>query len=668
MNTMYRNKVNNAEGIGGYDEVKKKFHANGTEILCKDNLSAGANLQNELCNRLSKEEFKKKDNDLETELEKLKQNIPNEKLFSKLIKSNDESINSMLDIFNKMPKGGLLHVHSTVGLSADELLSLIIEWNKVNEMNDKMKIGYYEGSHPQTKEGKDIPDKTLMYNVQSDNFINGSWIEINDANKTVLKGALYFNEPKNWTEFRNIFARTDLLFSSEEFYKCYHRKFFVMCIKNKIPYVEIRTGFQNFTNFNSKKDIKRKIIFLRPEFTMEKFFSHKNLMTVTNPDSADIKFLEQIKLAQDEAKTEINKETKKEVDFEVKVILTANRNAKMEQDDKEHNNVLSKMDTAIVIKNNQNLEDKIPQIIGFDLVAQEQEGIGKTDGFSKYFYMNFGAGYKENPSEDPVKTKKFPELEGNKRIELLRFFLHDGESMEIITGENDNAITGPICSRHRLGHGFKMGTDKNYNGTAACIRNKGKCIADYILYGCSTDVKKNDQKYPVVLESEQYKRQDGIAEPVIELCPISNQLLGYIPDLATHPAKKLVKDGIFAVISNDDPQIFDNPGLSYDYLMAYVNEILKYDELKMSVFLGYFYREMSEYYYVRESKVVDKEGRSVKVEIWVVNDSMNYGIFNDQIDLQKKEPKDVTEYAILNKAIERFTMDWKSFVLNLSME
>jgi adenosine deaminase CECR1 len=85
------------------------------------------------------------------------------------------------------------------------------------------------------------------------------------------------------------------------------------------------------------------------------------------------------------------------------------------------------------------------------------------------------------------------------------------------------------------------------------------------------------------------RRNNQIVEPVLEICPISNQLLRYIPDIRNHPARQLMKKGIGCVIGNDDPQILGNPGLSYDFWEAYVGMELYLVDIKAMVFMAYLY-------------------------------------------------------------------------------
>jgi adenosine deaminase CECR1 len=51
----------------------------------------------------------------------------------------------------------------------------------------------------------------------------------------------------------------------------------------------------------------------------------------------------------------------------------------------------------------------------------------------------------------------------------------------------------------------------------------------------------------------------------IEINPISNQLLGFVPDLRMHPAHTFINNGIQISVSSDDPSIFNYTGVSLDY-------------------------------------------------------------------------------------------------------
>lgn len=56
----------------------------------------------------------------------------------------------------------------------------------------------------------------------------------------------------------------------------------------------------------------------------------------------------------------------------------------------------------------------------------------------------------------------------------------------------------------------------------------------------------------------------------IECCPVSNALLCYCHDLRTHPVRSLLAHGLAVSISPDDPGFFDSPGVTLDYVVAYL--------------------------------------------------------------------------------------------------
>ena len=68
-------------------------------------------------------------------------------------------------------------------------------------------------------------------------------------------------------------------------------------------------------------------------------------------------------------------------------------------------------------------------------------------------------------------------------------------------------------------------------------------------------------------QAEARAKESGL---MLEVCPLSNQLLGYIPDLREHPAAKYIKNGMNVTISSDDCAIFDTAFITDDLLLAYL--------------------------------------------------------------------------------------------------
>lgn len=71
-------------------------------------------------------------------------------------------------------------------------------------------------------------------------------------------------------------------------------------------------------------------------------------------------------------------------------------------------------------------------------------------------------------------------------------------------------------------------------------------------------------KHPLLWK---FAQQKGIA---VEVCPISNQVLGLVEDMRNHPAASLFASGSPVVVSNDDPGLWGAQGLTYDFYEAFM--------------------------------------------------------------------------------------------------
>jgi hypothetical protein len=78
-----------------------------------------------------------------------------------------------------------------------------------------------------------------------------------------------------------------------------------------------------------------------------------------------------------------------------------------------------------------------------------------------------------------------------------------------------------------------------------------------------------------------------------EISPISNQILQYTPDIRCHYANGLFRQGLPMVISNDDPIMYGYNGLTYDFFAAAVSWNLSYKAIKRLAWSSIEYSSLS---------------------------------------------------------------------------
>jgi len=115
-----------------------------------------------------------------------------------------------------------------------------------------------------------------------------------------------------------------------------------------------------------------------------------------------------------------------------------------------------------------------------------------------------------------------------KNAQDMKYFFHAGETNWFNSETDMNLLDAILLNTTRIGHGYAI------------------------------------LKHPKLLE---LVKQRQIA---IEICPISNQILGLVTDLRNHPATTFIATSTPIVISSDDPALFTSIGLSHDFFLTYV--------------------------------------------------------------------------------------------------
>jgi adenosine deaminase CECR1 len=137
--------------------------------------------------------------------------------------------------------------------------------------------------------------------------------------------------------------------------------------------------------------------------------------------------------------------------------------------------------------------------------------------------------------------------EAEQRGISLPLFLHSGESN---WAENENLYDAVLLGARRIGHGLAL------------------------------------IKHPLLMEIVKAR---GVA---IEVCPVSNQVLGYVPDLRSHPAVSYINAGLPVVLSPDDPGIMRH-SFSHDFYEAFMAWGLDLRDLKQLAMNSLLYSAMS---------------------------------------------------------------------------
>ncbi|PIL24470.1 hypothetical protein GSI_14224 [Ganoderma sinense ZZ0214-1] len=155
------------------------------------------------------------------------------------------------------------------------------------------------------------------------------------------------------------------------------------------------------------------------------------------------------------------------------------------------------------------LKQEFPHLIcGFDLVGHEDPLNPLT------YYMG--------PLKMFVKRQKELGLD-------IPFIFHAGETLGDGSPADMNLYDAILLGTKRIGHGFSL------------------------------------VKHPRIME---LCRERQIA---VEVCPISNEILRYTGSMPMHPLPILMNQGIHVALSSDDPAIFGNMGLSFDFFQVLVS-------------------------------------------------------------------------------------------------
>lgn len=114
-------------------------------------------------------------------------------------------------------------------------------------------------------------------------------------------------------------------------------------------------------------------------------------------------------------------------------------------------------------------------------------------------------------------------LKVRRQYPAMRLFIHGGESL---SASNENLVDAYLLGVSRVGHGLNL------------------------------------YRWPDL--HARYVRE----EIALEVCPVSNQRLGYTVDMRTHPATEYLRTGLPLTLCSDDPAFMERETLTDDYFAA----------------------------------------------------------------------------------------------------
>ncbi|KAI0945708.1 hypothetical protein AcW1_001866 [Taiwanofungus camphoratus] len=155
-------------------------------------------------------------------------------------------------------------------------------------------------------------------------------------------------------------------------------------------------------------------------------------------------------------------------------------------------------------------------------------------------------------------------MERQKELGLnIPFIFHAGETLGDGTAADMNLYDAILLGTKRIGHGFSL------------------------------------VKHPRLME---ICKERDIA---VEVCPISNEILRLTTSMPMHPLPILVNHGVRVALCSDDPAVFGNMGLSFDYF-----QVLVASEVTGLLTMGEFARDS-----IRHSSLNEEEKRNA-LRLW----------------------------------------------------
>jgi adenosine deaminase-related growth factor len=354
----------------------------------------------------------------------------------------------LYELLRDMPKGGVLHIHTSSTAPASWVVEKGIRepccyvcWPEDRGEAIRGQLGFFPPD--KAPPGYQAVEAVLARDADFPSKLLGL-ITINSSDDALTNLEI-------WTKFNQIFQRMDGLLAYQPVFEKYYTAAFETLLADNVSYVELRTGFSKLYDLRGGTwDYRDRA---------ELMWKLRNRLRETAPA------------------------------FDLKLIYSGYRGVSVQK-------LWPQIKEVVELRKHW---QKHNFVVGFDIVGEEDAG-HRTEYFLAD-WIKLGAYLREQQTTLPL-------------------YFHDGESD---WPQDDNLYDAYLLGSRRIGHGFNL------------------------------------FRFPIL---EKRFIADKVA---VEVCPISNQQLRYVRDLRIHPASGYLNRGVPCVLGNDDPGIFGNDGLTYDY-------------------------------------------------------------------------------------------------------
>lgn len=308
--------------------------------------------------------------------------------------------------FQRMPKGGNLHIHTSAALGTEKFISLLKEFNGKKDW----KVFVWKNPKGVKQDGKNVLYDGTLFLIKSEyeqylkpkirkhleGFAKCSDNELKSyysfMNAEATKDVKYI-----WDEFNKIFSRVSKILLVKDFYTEYYMRAFQELADDNVDYVELRFGMSKLNDGTWSE------------------------MCCNVPsglsDKSGWKTWDAIEVIWDVYQEFI----KNNKDFKLKLIISGSRRKKEgENIDESINKALEETHRWMNYKKNN-------FVIGYDLVSEEDRG-HSTDDYAKAIYAS-------------QYSKDIP------------FYFHDGESC---WADDTNLYAAVSLGTKRVGHGLNL--------------------------------------------------------------------------------------------------------------------------------------------------------------------------------------------------------------------